>query len=69
MPETFTLRSPVKLFPASIAPHHYTIAAGRTVHLVTRHTATLLAVSLVENPADRISEDIFHVSASELEDV
>ncbi len=65
----FRLLTPVKRQPASIAPYFYMLAAGRTVHLVQRHNAVLMSVSTIENPADRIAEDIFHISASEAEAV
>jgi hypothetical protein len=65
----FKLRVSVRRSPRSIAPYWYTLDPGDIVHLVCQHSAVLLAVSEVENPAERIGEDVFHVAASEVEPV
>lgn len=60
------LTAAVKRTPLSLAPYFYHMEPGDAVYLVREITATCFMVSDVENPSERISEDIFTVTASEV---
>lgn len=61
------LRSYVERSPVAIAPNWYFLDPGSPVFLVRPITAVCLMVSEVENPDERKPDDIFMVSASEVE--
>jgi hypothetical protein len=63
------LRSHIERSPQAIAPNWYFLEPGQSVFLVRQVTAVCFMVSEVENPAERLTDDIFMVSASELETV
>jgi hypothetical protein len=54
----------VRRQPASLGGHHYHLAAGSIVWLVSEQENTI-AVSSVRHEGDRIPEDVFHLMRSE----
>jgi len=62
----FFLRSFIERSPQAIAPYWYFLEPGAAVFLVREINAVCFMVSEIENPADRTTDDIFMVAASEI---